>query len=70
MSYTEKKEKAAIEKMISRGQSAPYRAARRMNIPVTVTRGGVIYRVTNEESVPVGKAAPSVKVKDKVIVLK
>ena len=70
MSTSEKKEHAAIEKMVNRKSSKAYLSARRANIPVTIVRGDTIYRETRGESVIVGKVPPMVKVTRKVVVLK
>ena len=70
MSTSEKKEHAAIEKMVNRKSSKAYLSARRANIPVTIVRGDTIWRETRGESVIVGKVPPMVKVTRKVVVLK
>ena len=55
------------EKFVPKGgPSGEYRSARRANIPVTVVRRNTIYRVTNEECVPIGKVEAAVKVTQKV----
>ena len=69
MSRTEQQENAAIARLTNGRQSAAYRSARRANIPVTVVRGDIIYRVTNEGSVAIGKVPPKVKVIEKTVVL-
>lgn len=70
MSTAERKEHKAIEQMTKRVSSTAYLSARRANIPVTIARGGVIYRVTNGERVAIGKVSPAVKVTQKVVLLK
>lgn len=70
MSTSEKKEHAAIEKMVNRKSSKAYLSARRANVPVTIVRGDTICRETRGESVIVGKVPPMVKVTRKVVVLK
>lgn len=70
MSTSEKKEHAAIEKMVNRKFSTAYLSARRAKVPVTIVRGDTIYRETRGESVVVGKVPPMVKVTRKVVVLK
>ena len=70
MSTAERKEHQAIEQMTKRVSSTAYLSARRANIPVTFARGGVIYRVTNGESVVIGEVSPAVKVTQKVVLLK
>ncbi len=66
MSKAEKLENEAIERLTKGGPSGEYRSARRANIPVTVVRRNTIYRVTNEECVPIGKVEAAVKVTQKV----
>ena len=69
MSRLEINEEKAIAKITNGRQSAAYRTARRHNIPVTVARGEIIYLVTNEGSKAIGRIAPKVKIKERVVKL-
>ncbi len=70
MSTSEKKEHAAIEKMVNRKSSTAYLSARRAKVPVTIVRGDTIYRVKDGENIAIGTVSPKVKVTQKVVVLK
>ena len=70
MSTTEKREHKAIDQMAKRKQSRAYLSARQANIPVTVVRRNVIYRVKDGECIAIGTVSPKVKVAQKVVLLK
>lgn len=70
MSKNEKQEHVAIEQMSRRKSSTAYLSAKRAKVPVTVVRGDTIYQEVEGNSIVIGKVSPSVKLTQKVVVLK